>query len=131
MDFVQLVTRHSSASRSELQVLWRQHGVADLLPTVEPFVQRVGVLADEGLRDLCVCNIVEDLERFVFSLEFHHTPEENLTVCDLVAATSFSVLTALSLWKKMILSSPFPRHPVSTQNCWRSGRPAGRWAHNL
>ena len=39
--------------RSELQSLWRQHGLVVLLPTVaEPCVPRVGVAADEGLRDL-------------------------------------------------------------------------------
>ena len=36
-----------------------------LLPTVvEPFVTRVGVLADEGHRDLCFCNIVAVIQRF-------------------------------------------------------------------
>ena len=38
-----------------------------MLPTVsEQFVPRVRVIAEEGLRDLCACNIVEDLERFVY-----------------------------------------------------------------
>ena len=57
-----------------------QHGVVFLLPTdVEPFVARVGVPADEDLRDSGACNFVEDLERFPsLSLELHLSREENL-----------------------------------------------------
>ena len=83
---------------------------------VEPFVPRVSALSDEGIRDLCACNIVEDLKRFVF-LSSCILLLRRTYVGDLVAATDFSVLTALSylpkswlrrilslnMWKKMIL----------------------------
>ena len=136
-------TRHSTAQRSDLQVLMHQHGDFFAHPTVAaPSVPRERFAADEELRDLHACNVTESGELFLMLSSIPLS--ERTCVRDLFVATDLSVpdpmsqylesflrqLLSLNRLTKMILSS-FQNHHGSTQNCVRSCHRTARWSYDL